>query len=175
MPEQSPRILIVRLSAVGDVVHALPALDALRRGFPDAFIGWVCHPGPSDLLRGHPQIDKLIVLPRRFGKGRFMADLKAFKAELRDVPGGWDVAIDFQGLAKSGLVTWLSKARRRIGYARSVGREGNYLLMSERVTPRARAVVAMNLELLGPLGLSPSEATLVLHQTPEDTSYVETW
>ncbi len=119
--------------------------------------------------------DKLVVMPRRFGKGAFKDDLKAFTAELRDVAGGWDVAIDFQGLAKSGLVTWQSKARRRIGFSRSVSREGNFLFMNERVTPRARAVIRMNLELLRPLGIEASEPVAVLHETTEDTAHIEAW
>ena len=88
---RASRILIVRLSAFGDVVHALPMLDALRRAQPDAEIGWLVEEKASSLLAGHPQIDRLWVAPRArlvklLRRGRLFAALRllvGFARELR--------------------------------------------------------------------------------------------
>jgi lipopolysaccharide heptosyltransferase I len=170
-----PRILIVKLSAVGDVVHTLPALNALRASFPDATIGWVAHPGPASLLDGHPQIDRLILMPRRFGRENFTTHFRQFRDELRSVAGGWDAAIDFQGLTKSGVIAWLSKARKRIGFAGAASRELNRFFTTDRVKPAAREVIRMNLELLAPLGVKAERADAVLHHHIEDENRVRAW
>src|SRR5258706_13386395 len=88
---RASRILVVRLSALGDVVHALPMLDALRRARPDAEIGWLVEEKAASLLAGHPQIDRLWVAPRRelvalLRRGRVVAALRrliGFMRELR--------------------------------------------------------------------------------------------
>jgi len=167
----TPRILIVRLSAIGDVVHALPVLDALRRALPDAHLGWAAHPGPAGLLEGHPQLDELVLIPRRdWTPGGLMRMRRALRAG-----GRWDVAVDVQGLTKSGVVALLSGARERIGFAGPASREVNALFTNRRVRPREAAVIRMNLELLRPLGLEPGDARAILHETAEDAAYVQAW
>ncbi len=103
------RILIVKLSSMGDVVHTLPAAQALRARFPDAHLGWVVEQQHAELLRGQPFLDSVHVWT-----GRNMRSVLRIVRELRATP--WDVAIDFQGLLRSAGVAWLSGARRRIGY-----------------------------------------------------------
>lgn len=164
------KILIVKLSAVGDVVHALPALNALRLHFPDAHIGWVAHPGPCNLLEGHPQLDELIALPRKSGPGQ---DRGAAIRQLKSTR--WDVAIDFQGLTKSGVVAWMSRAPQRIGFRGAASREINTLFMTTRVRPTSTAVIQMNLELLQPLGIHDVPARAVLHWTDQDAQRVDDW
>src|SRR5262245_59635100 len=94
------RILIVRLSALGDVVHALPMLDALRRARPDAEIGWLVEEKASSLLAGHPQIDRLWVAPRAelvalLRRGRWIAALGLLVAFLRELrAAGYELVID---------------------------------------------------------------------------------
>src|SRR4051812_47609462 len=63
---KSPRILIVRLSAIGDVVHGLPVLCALKDHLPDSFVAWIVEGRTAELLRGHPALDRLIVAPRKW-------------------------------------------------------------------------------------------------------------
>jgi len=169
-----PRILIVKLSAVGDVVHALPALNALRQHFPNAHIGWAVQRGPHNLLEGHPQIDELIVLPRRLKT----PEKKWTLAELRKLlhgSGGWDVAIDFQGLTKSGVAACLSGAPQRIGLGNKWSRELNRIFMTQRVNAQSLPVIQMNLELLEPLMPVPAEAKALLHTQVEDEQFVDNW
>lgn len=167
----SPRILIVKLSAVGDVVHTLPALNAMRRHYPHAHIGWAVQPGAANLLEGHPQIDELIVLPRRL----HLNTIREVRQQLRST-GGWDIATDFQGLTKSGAVAWLSGAKTRLGFAGAESRELNRLFMTNRVATSAVQVLQKNLQLLAPLGVSadtPTEAQL--HVTDLDREKLAIW
>jgi heptosyltransferase-1 len=114
-------ILIVKLSAIGDVVHTLPALAALRKLYPQAFITWVIEEGAADLIQNHPYLDKVLVSYRK----RWLSDLKKghlktvgnildFIKELRS--RRYDLVIDFHGLLKSSLIVLLTSAERKIGY-----------------------------------------------------------
>ncbi|MEW6444675.1 MAG: glycosyltransferase family 9 protein [Pseudomonadota bacterium] len=132
------RILIIRLSAIGDVVFASPMIDALRQAHPRAHIAWLLEPAQAELVRHHPGLDEVIVLPRGAWRALWRArryatlahELRTFVQTLRT--RGFDTAIDLQGLFKSGVWAWLSGARRRIGLG---SREGSGLLMTE-VHPR---------------------------------------
>ncbi len=152
------RILIVRLSAIGDVVHTLPVAGVLRRHFPEARIGWLVEELSSQLLVGHPWLDDLWVVPKgRWRKAPVRSwvngDKRGFYSELRRV--GYDVGVDFQGLTKSGFALWMGGARARIGYGDKDGRELNKFFTNVRVYPDAsrQHVIERNLALLGPLGI----------------------
>ena len=113
------RVLIVRTSALGDVVHALPVLTALRRQLPEARIGWVVEEGMAPLLAGHPDLDELFVVRLRQWRKvsrRGLAELGGFVSELRRFAA--DVALDLMGNHKAGAISRLSGARTRIGFAR---------------------------------------------------------
>lgn len=133
------RFLIVRTSAIGDVVFASALPAALRRTHPDAHIAWMVEPGIHELLLADPDIDEVIVWPKTQWKklwqtGQFKELLRqfmTFRSELR--ARNFDVALDLQGLLKSGLLTWLSGARRRVGLG---SKEGSQWLMTEKL-PRA--------------------------------------
>lgn len=151
-------ILIVRLSAIGDVIHTLPCLHALRRAFPRARIGWLVEELSAPLLRRHPQIDALYVIPKkRWRRHPLQTLLSGEKCRFFENLRGekWDVAVDFQGLTKSGWAAWRSGAPTRIGYADKDGRELNKLFTNRRVRPseEARHVIQRNLSLLEPLGV----------------------
>ncbi len=115
-------ILIVKLSAIGDVIHTLPALAALRRLYPAADITWVVEEAAADLLRDHPALDRVLVSRRKswlgeVRRGRIaapLAEMRAFLRALRCRP--YDLVIDFHGLLKSAVVVALSGGRRRLGY-----------------------------------------------------------
>ncbi|MCA9417151.1 MAG: glycosyltransferase family 9 protein, partial [Candidatus Omnitrophica bacterium] len=152
-------LLILRLSSMGDVIHTLPALRALRQSFPDATIGWVVEDAHSTVLRGIPEIDRLYILNRSRLKGgwnekRLLA--KEMKSRLREVE--WDVAIDFQGLWKSYLVARWSKATRILGYAPSP--EKTHWLYTDpvRLPTMDRHAVDRNLDLIQTLGASVRHA-----------------
>ena len=145
----SPRILIVRLSAIGDVIHGVPVLCALREAFPTAFIGWVAEGTAGELLESHPALDALVRVPRRWLKSpREVWRLRRRLRELR-----FDTAIDLQCLTKSAIAAWLSGARRRIGKAGKNGRELSKFFHNELVAAGGRHVIDHYLELLRPLGV----------------------
>lgn len=146
-----PRILIVRLSAIGDCVHAAPVVEAIRNQVPEAFIGWVAQPGGLGLLEDLAAVDRFHRFPR--GKSGFDAAraMWELRAELR--AERYDVALDLQGLTKSGLVAWLSGARRRLGFDGVESRELNRFFLNERRVASGRHVVDRNLSLLAMLEL----------------------
>lgn len=132
------RILIIRLSALGDVVMASGLIPALRSRWPDARISWLVEPAAAPLLRHNPRLDEVIVWrrgdwqnlwrQRRFGE--LLRQARAFRRELRR--RRFDLVLDAQGLLKSGIWAWLSGAPERLGLT---AREGSHLLMTERVLP----------------------------------------
>ncbi|MCG3134012.1 MAG: Lipopolysaccharide heptosyltransferase 1 [Planctomycetes bacterium] len=126
-PEPPRRVLLVRLSALGDVVHALPALASLRAAMPHAEIGWLVEDRHAGVLEGHPQIDRLFTFRRRGGIGAVL--------EARRTVRAWrpDAAIDLQGNLKSGVLARLSGAPRRIGLPPGEAREGAHRFVNERV------------------------------------------
>ncbi|HYU32249.1 MAG TPA: glycosyltransferase family 9 protein [Thermoanaerobaculia bacterium] len=156
------RILIVRTSALGDVVHALPVLTALRRHFPRARIGWVIEEAMAPVLAGHPDLDEAIVgRLRHWGKEPFsrrtVRELGAFFSALdRFAP---DVTLDLMGNHKAGAISALTLCDRRIGAARSSRREpSSAVWISEPVVPRGVHAVDRMLSLLDGLGLPPEPA-----------------
>ena len=138
-------VLILRLSALGDVVHTLPALAHLRAALPGARIGWAVEDRCAPLLQGHPHLDRLHVVARRdlasaargFRLGTAARMLSALRGELR--AEGYALACDFQGNLKSAVVGWLSGARERLGFAPPDCREGNHLLTTRRIGALPRA------------------------------------
>ena len=132
------RILLIRLSAIGDIVFASPLISALRRAYPQAHIAWLVQPECASLLWHHPDLDQVITWPlaewKALWRERRWGDLwrraRALRTELRGQ--GFDWVIDLQGLLKSGLPAWLTGARVRIGLG---SREASQWLMT-RVVPR---------------------------------------
>lgn len=135
---QGMNILIVKLSAIGDVIHTLPSLAALRRCYPQAHISWVVEEAASDLLADHPMLDRVLVSRRkrwmrdlREGRNRASAvrEIRGFLRALRERP--YDLVIDFHGLFKSAVLVWLSGGKRRLGYDSL--QEGSGLVLNEKI------------------------------------------
>ncbi|MCC7085215.1 MAG: glycosyltransferase family 9 protein [Pirellulales bacterium] len=147
----SPRILIVRLSAIGDTVLSIPVLCALRDHFPHATIGWIVERTSAPMLRGHADLNHLIEVPRGWLKSPRVVWNTVRR--LRSI--GFDVTLDLQGLTKSSITARLSGARRRLGFTKSdfEGREFSTWINNELVAPTAEHVVERSLELLQPLGI----------------------
>ena len=126
-----PRILIVRLSAIGDVVRVLPALHSLRRGYPNAQIDWAVERKSVDIVDGHPAIDRVLVFERPQG---FTPAFKAFVRFCTQIRRSrYDIVVDFHGILKSGLVTAWSGAEQRYGFARPRAREGSHLFTNKKL------------------------------------------
>jgi heptosyltransferase I len=174
----APRILIVRLSAMGDVIHTLPCLDVLRRRFPRAHIAWVAEELSRDLLEGHPQLDEVFIIPKKRWRGHTLKylfpEIVPFYRVIRS--RRFDVAIDFQGLTKSGLAARLSGAPLRIGFGGVDCREINGWFTNRKVTPPPDAhIIDRNLSLLSALGIEDFAYERVLPQREEWRSHIAQW
>jgi heptosyltransferase-1 len=132
------KILIIKLSAIGDVAQTLPALEAIKKIYPGCEITWVVEEAAAGVLEGHPLINRLLVSRRKawlrslmnpLALARGIGDMVRFIRELRRTR--FDIAIDFQGLLKSGIVIGLARADRKIGFDRT--RELSYLFLNERL------------------------------------------
>ena len=165
----APRILIVRLSALGDVIHGLPVACALREAFPNATLGWVAEGRTGDLLEGHPALDHLIRVPRRWLKSpRAVLDLRRRLRALR-----FDVTVDLQCLTKSAIAARLSGAPRRIGKAGADGRELSKWFNNELTNVGGRHVIDHYLELLRPLGIESPTVRFDLPERAADANMAE--
>lgn len=145
-------ILIVKLSAIGDIVHALPAAAAIRAHFPDAHISWAAEERSAEILRGSPAIDELITVDTRSLRGGKVIDdiLLELTRQARGLrQRKYDVAIDFQGLIKSAVIAKVSGAKRRWGFSRADLREpaGRFLLTDTVKIPAGTHVIRKNLML----------------------------
>ncbi len=158
------RILIIRLGALGDVVRTLPALRAIRHRLPRAHISWLVEEGSRDLLEGHPDLDQLILLPRRelsrelrrpWLLHRGLGRLAGMARRLRDEH--FDAVFDLHGLLKSGLLARASGAPVRFGFPRELGREGNHRFLTHPlpVSPGVLNRVERLLEMLRAAGIEP--------------------
>ena len=160
-PKNRPEsVLVLRFGAMGDILHTLPAVAHLRRALPDARIVWAVEPRWRPLLDGNPTIDSVISLPLKAWRknllsGSSWSALRGALAALR--AEGFDLAIDFQGLIKSGLTARLSGARERAGYCAPELREslaGRFYTRS--IAVNRRHVVDKNLALArGAVGGDP--------------------
>lgn len=159
MPDD-PRILLIRTSALGDVVHCLPVLTALRRRCPEARIGWVVEEAMAPVLEDHPDLDELVVVglrPWRKNPWASRRDMLATWRRMRDFRP--DVALDLMGNHKGGALAWLSGAPRRLGLAPAFRREaGSGLYVNETVEPTGPHAVDRALSVARPLGISAEEA-----------------
>lgn len=163
----SPRILIVRLTAMGDVIHGLPVATALRRQFPDAMIAWAVEGRAAELIEGHPDLDAVVNLPRRWW--RSVRTAKTVRRQLREL--NFDVAVDLQCLTKSAVVAWMSGAKRRLGVAGRNGRELSKTLNNELTDVRASHVVEHYLGILEPLGIVDPEVEFKMPERETDATF----
>lgn len=122
MRKNYKNILIVKMSSLGDIIHALPTLSVLRRTFPEAKITWAVHPAFSGLLPGKPWIDEIYYVNRE--KIKNLPYLMQVRRELH--ARHFDLVIDLQMIAKSALIAALSGGKEKVGYWD--GREGSFLV-----------------------------------------------
>jgi lipopolysaccharide heptosyltransferase I len=128
------RVLIVKPSAFGDIIHSLPFLAALKNRYPHCSVEWVVAHGLHEFLEGHPLIDRLWIIRknewRKISRARETArELRALYAGLR--ASRFDLAVDLQGLLRSGLIALASGAPVRVGFAEA--REGSSLCYTHKV------------------------------------------
>ncbi len=144
------RYLVVRLGSLGDIVHTLPAVAALRDSFPGATVDWVVERKWSELLCSNPELSRVIALDRSP-----WAVLRCVVGQLR--AARYTCAIDFQGLYKSAILAALSGAPARIGFDRQTAREGGATVFyTQRVSPAPGHKVEQNLALAKAAGARDS-------------------
>lgn len=168
-------ILLVKLSSIGDVVHTLPSLAALRRRYPEAHITWVIEEESLDIIQGNPQIDRILVSgrkrwARRLADGRdigvTLGEIRRFLRDLRDRP--YDVIIDFMGLFKSAVLVFASRAKRKLGYDSMQEMSG--LFYNEKIPEdMGKHAVDRYLDFARHLGADPSEPEFFL-DIPADSA-----
>jgi heptosyltransferase-1 len=124
------RILIIKPSSLGDIIHTFPAVYALQQSQPDLHLSWVVNNNFAGIVSLLPGIDRVIPFPRQQIARLDWSAWKQFKAMLQ--AEHYDLAIDFQGLFRSGMIAWLSKADRRVGFAHA--REGAPLFYQQKIT-----------------------------------------
>jgi lipopolysaccharide heptosyltransferase I len=178
--KENPKILIVKLSAIGDVVHSLPILHALRRKFPNAYIGWLVEDKAAEILIGNPLIDKVYVLPKKKWKSQGLNintcnEFFEFINLLRNEK--FDIAIDLQELFKSGILTFLSGAKRRIAHAKT--REFADIFINEKLEAHDifdpdKMVIGRYLEPAEYLGAPVDEVKFSLPPVSQETkNYID--
>ena len=179
-------ILVVKLSAIGDVIHALPVSYAVKETFPEAHLTWVVEPTAYGILEGNPFIDNIILFEKkRFRTVRgFLEEFRPFRHELR--ARKYDAALDLQGLFKSAAIVAQSGAKLRLGTANM--REGSAYVshpikgahasghIVERYLDVARALGCRVDEVRFPVAVSPAEAAsaeglLAAEGVPENRSF----
>lgn len=154
---------------MGDVIHGLPVASALRQRFPDATIAWAVEGRAAELVEGHPDLDSVIKLPRRWWSSA--RTVRGIRRQLLDLR--FDVAVDLQCLTKSALIAWLSGAKRRLGVAGANGRELSKWFNNELTDVHASHVVEHYLQILKPLGVEHTAVHFAIPQRSEDTDYAQ--
>lgn len=160
------KVLIVKLSALGDVVQSLPVAMAIREQVPQARLDWLVEAPSAGLLAGHPALDQVLVSPRRQPGAGSPGQLRKWLKGLRQLE--YDAVLDLQGLMKSAIFVGLSRGRRKIGFAGGKEPLAAWAL-SERLPAfdPQRHALERYLDLLGPLGLRrPEVASFGLEPQP---------
>ena len=165
------RILITRLSAIGDCILTLPLACALRRAFPHAQIEWIVERPSHALLEGHDCIDRLHVLSKGWLKS--VRQVAAIRRTLRS--RHFDAVLDPQGLTRSALLGWLSGASMRVCLEPPLAREVAPWLATHRVTPEARHVAQRQLALLQPWGVETDKVEFRLPSYPAAAATIQRW
>ncbi|VAX21636.1 ADP-heptose--lipooligosaccharide heptosyltransferase II [hydrothermal vent metagenome] len=137
-------VLIVKISAMGDIVHTFPLVHAIKTGFPDSTVEWVVSDGYVDLARLSPYVDRVIAFRRKRWAGWWrpgvMRELYQFARKIRERE--YDAVIDLQGLLRSGLVTFAARARKKIGF--SYAREGAHFFYNDKIVASDQNVHAID-------------------------------
>ncbi|MDC2888834.1 glycosyltransferase family 9 protein [Psychrosphaera algicola] len=173
------RILIIRTSAIGDVIMASPMVAALADRYPNAELFWLLEPHLEALVSSNPNIHGVVAFPKaewkRLFKERRYRELfyaiKSMRDKLRDLK--IDLAIDVQGLAKSGIWAWLSNAKRRVGF---ISKEPTKIFMTERINkPKNDPEISSEYKAMAQyLGCNTESFYMDIHISSSDKTHVAT-
>ncbi len=154
------RLLIIKLGSIGDVVHTLPTLNALRRKFPQIHISWVVEAKSRDILVGHPALDELIVFERTRSAVRTIAAFLKLIRRLRK--DRYEVLLELQGDLRGGLLAWLSGTPMRLGFKAGSSRVERISTVFTNVKVSegdASHIIKRNLNFAGRLGVRDKEVS----------------
>lgn len=176
------KILMIRLSAIGDVVRTLPSLHLLRKRFPEAWIAWAVEEKASPILEGNPHLNEIIIIPRQFWAKSLRHPLKwslvpmdilKFLRELGKKR--FDAVLDFHSSIKSGILSWSTKAKVRIGYAAQDSREINYFFNNIHISLKKERMSRMerNASLLQYFKIPPDGGKAEIAISSDEKNYIE--
>jgi heptosyltransferase I len=158
------------MSAVGDAVHVLPVINAIKRHKPTAHITWVLQPGPASLVRGHPAVDDIVIFRRDRGWRAFV-DVRRELARRH-----FNLLMDFQVYFKAGIVTALSGAPLRLGFDRQRARDLNWVFTNRRIPASpVQHVQDQYFEFLCELGISPAPLEWKLGPWDDEREWQHDW
>ncbi len=178
------KILIIRLSAIGDVLRVLPALNSLREYFPEGEIHWLVEDKAAGILKNHPQIDRLIIFHRKKLKKELcsfstlpnaISDLISFIKNLSYE--NYDLVFDFHGVFKSGLFSGLTFAPQRMGFGVGSSKEGNFLFNTNHCYLPDQKInrVDRNFELLKKYGIKKHSLKAVIPISEESKKFAKSF
>jgi heptosyltransferase I len=159
------RVCIVLLTAVGDAVHALPVLNALKRHVPGVHLTWVIQPGPAGLVRGHPAVDELVIFDRKRG-------LRGFVDVRRELAGRrFDLVILLQPYLKAAVIAGFARAPLKLGYDRARARDLSWMAVNRQLPPHPpQHIQDQYLEFLAALDIPPEPLVWELGPTQEESA-----
>jgi len=175
-------ILIVKLSAIGDVIHTLPALNAVRNYYPNANITWLVEEDAAPLVQGHKALDRVIVSKRKCWLKALRSlsllstikEIYGFIKALRDTR--YDMILDFQALLKSGMLIALARGRRKIGFGKGLEHmEHSYFFLNERIPAVDMEIHALTrgMMLINAVGIPTNEIEYKLPVSNNDREKVD--
>lgn len=166
LPATPREIALVRMSALGDVIPALPVATALKRAYPEARLTWIIQPLPHRLIAGHPAVDRFILFHRRRGWGAWRSFTEVARTLRAD---RYDLVLDLQVALKAGIVTAMLRAPVKLGVDRSRSRDLNWLFTTHHLPPRPVGHIQDEyLEFVEYLGIDPHPLEWGLRFTEEE-------
>lgn len=168
MKKDYQNILIIKMSSLGDIIHALPSLYVLRKSYPKARITWAVHPAFAGILPGKPWIDEIYLVDRK--RIRELSYLREVHRDLK--ARHFDLVIDLQMIAKSAIISFLSGCSHRIGY--QDGREGSFLASRPISGPHRKGhIIEQLLDVMRYLGCDVPDIEFPLHDFSHERDQVK--
>jgi len=166
IPPRLDRIGLVMMSAIGDTVHALAVVRALKRHAPRARISWILQPLPATLVRGHPDVDEIL----EFQPANGFPEWRRLRRDLR--AREFDLVVDLQVALKAGIVTSFTRAPRKLGFDRARAKDLNWLFTNERIPPHDNQhVLDQYFEFLHVLGVPTEPVEWNLGPWPDERAW----
>jgi ADP-heptose:LPS heptosyltransferase len=181
LTKKPENILIIRLSAIGDVINVLPALRLLRSQFPNARITWLVEDRACEILRDHPDVDEVIIYPRKKWQSgilkvnkslNIISESLSFYKRLRK--NHYDLVLDFQSNLKSAVMNLITGSGDRLGFGKGHCKEFNYLSTKHHAYPAGKKIhrIEKNLSLLKELNIETRFLRPELPVSKEDEEYI---